>query len=361
MLPVYAYGHDFGNAETGGVLFDCNNGQRAITLPSATALGSLHDLAEMRSALSESYAGVPTSALKKGEYVLEINGSELFLGNLALKQARHATAARGDISRYKSPRSLHLLLAASGSMIQQAEYQLNVVTGLPVETYGNAEMRKQVKVALEGEHRFTLNGMRRLAVVRVLKTIMEGAGAIIAYGANGDITQGCIDVGGRTTDLFVAEGQMPILHQCKGKDLGVEAVADLLSARFQHHYHRPLKPSETRELLHAHTGRRTYPTISANGVQIDEHELYRWIEDAITSVGNDIASFVGSVWNASESGAVGSDIGMVLLVGGGAYYFAEPLRARIPHLVVPHRPELANAIGYAALANELFQRVRSIA
>ena len=54
----------------------------------------------------------------------------------------------------------------------------------------------------------------RRAVVLVLKTIMEGAGAIIAYGANGDITQGCIDVGGRTTDLFVAEGQVPILHQC---------------------------------------------------------------------------------------------------------------------------------------------------
>ena len=80
MLPVYAYGHDFGNAETGGALFDYNNGQRAITLPSATALGSLHDLAEMRSALSESYAGIPTSALKKGEYVLEFNGSEWFVG-----------------------------------------------------------------------------------------------------------------------------------------------------------------------------------------------------------------------------------------------------------------------------------------
>jgi hypothetical protein len=145
------------------------------------------------------------------------------VGTLALKQARHATSARDDIGRYTSPHSLHLLLATSASIILQPEYQLNVVTGLPVETFGKAEIRKQVKSALEGEHRFTFNGVRRLAVVRVLKTIMEGAGALIAYGANGDITQGCIDVGGRTTDLFVAEGQLPILHQCKGKDLGAEA------------------------------------------------------------------------------------------------------------------------------------------
>lgn len=106
-----------------------------------------------------------------------------------------------------------------------------------------------------GEHRFTLNGVQGLAVVRVSKTII--AGAMIAYGANGELTQGCIDVEGRTI---------------------------------------------------------------------------------------------------SESGAVGSDIGKALLVGGGAYYVAEALRVRIPHPVVPSWPELANAIGYAALASELSQR-----
>jgi len=51
----------------------------------------------------------------------------------------------------------------------------------------------------------------------------------------------------------------------------------------------------------------------------------------------------------------------VLLVGGGAYYAAEHLRARIPHLLIPQRPELANAVGYAALAHELAQRERASA
>src|SRR5437899_11536473 len=87
MLPVYAYGHDFGNAETCGVLFD-RGIQRALTVPSATSLGRLYDLVQMRSALSESYASNSPEALKRGEYVLEYNGNELFVGNLALKQSR---------------------------------------------------------------------------------------------------------------------------------------------------------------------------------------------------------------------------------------------------------------------------------
>jgi len=358
MIPVYAYGHDYGNSETVGVLFDRTMTQRALSLPSATAFGSLRDLAGMRSALGESFADRPADALRKGEYVLEYNGEERFLGELAFTQALHATTARNDISRYKSPRSLHVLLAVSASLIPSSvkEYQLNVVTGLPIETYGNSDMRAGVRQALEGEHRFTLNGMQRLAVVRVIKVIMEGAGALIAYGADGDVTQGCIDVGGRTTDLFVAEGQSPILPLCKGKDLGVEAAADLLSARFLARHGRPLKLGELRNILRAHAQRRTYPIISANGTQVSEYELHQWTEQALSSIGNEIASFVGSTWNASESGAVASDIGKVLLVGGGAYYVTEQLRVGIPHLVIPQRPELANAVGYAALAHELTRR-----
>jgi hypothetical protein len=311
----------------------------------------------MRSTLSESFTEQPAKALRKEEHVLSYNESEWFVGSLALKQGRHASTAHGDISRYASPRSLHLLLASSALLVPQhiKEYQLNVTTGLPVETFGNAELRRSVKQTLEGEHHFVFNGVPRLAVVRVLKIIMEGAGALIAHGADGKITQGCIDVGGRTTDLFAAEGQWPILPLCKGKAIGIEAAADVVNARFQSRYHRPLKASELRDLLHAHVQRRAYPIITANGIQVSEDELRQWIENALNTIGHDIASFVGSAWNSAESGAVGSDIGHVLLVGGGAYYVAEQLRARIPHLVVPQCPELANAVGYAALAHELSQ------
>jgi hypothetical protein len=115
----------------------------------------------MRSALGESFADRPADALRKDEYVLEYNGEERFLGELAFTQALHATTARNDIGRYKSPRSLHVLLAVSASLIPSTvkEYHLNVVTGLPIETYGSADMRARVKQALEGELRFALNSV----------------------------------------------------------------------------------------------------------------------------------------------------------------------------------------------------------
>ena len=56
-------------------------------------------------------------ALRQREYVLEYCDSEWFLGELVLKQARNASAGRDDLDRYKSPRSLHLLLAISALLV----------------------------------------------------------------------------------------------------------------------------------------------------------------------------------------------------------------------------------------------------
>jgi hypothetical protein len=301
--------------------------------------------------------------------VLEYEGNEWFVGELALTQAREASTARGDISRYWSRRALQLLLVASAALLAPSEYKLVVVTGLPVETF-NAQTRKKVRAALEGTHSFTFNGRGRLAHIRVGSVIMEGAGALIAHGSNLPITQGCIDVGGRTTDLFVASGQQPILPLCQGKPLGVESVADLLSQRFEDRYERPLKAAERRAILRTYVGQQSPSTFAAGTLPPEEPSLYAsgravpfgelaaWCQALFEEAGAEIAAFVGAAWNSSETGAVGADIGQVLLVGGGAYYVAAALKARIPHLLVPPRPELANALGYGALAHELQRRER---
>jgi plasmid segregation protein ParM len=379
MVPTYAFGFDFGNAETGATLFAPDDGSvRSLTLPSATAPGRLADLLRTRAGLGLSHLSLAPNApaeegrltalsLSSQEYVLECEGNEWFVGELALTQAREASTARGDISRYWSRRALHLLLVASAALLAPAltEYELAVVTGLPVETF-NAQTRKKVRTALEGTHSFTFNGRSRLAHVQVVSVIMEGAGALIAHGSTLPITQGCIDVGGRTTDLFVASGQQPILPLCQGKPLGVESVADLLSQRFEDRYGRPLKAAELRAILHSYVQQQSpstfafaagtlppaEPTLYASGRAVPFEELAAWCQALFEEAGAEIAAFVGAAWNSSETGAVGADIGQVLLVGGGAYYVAGSLKARIPHLVVPPRPELANATGYGALAHQ---------
>ncbi len=378
MIPLYCLGFDFGNAETGAALFEPERGySRSVTLPSVTAPGRLSDLIRTRAGLGmDSLSDRPETSvphalpLRSHEYVLECDGSEWFVGDLALTQARDGSAARGDISRYWSRRALHLLLVASAALLAPslAEYELLVVTGLPVETF-NAQTRKKVRAALEGTHPFTFNGRSRIAHVRVASVMMEGAGALIAHGETRSITQGCIDVGGRTTDLFVASGQQPILPLCQGKPLGVESVTDWVSQRFEDRYRRPLKAAERRAILRAYVCRRHLsplsnlpepePTLYASGVAVSYEEIDAWCQALFTEAGAEIAAFVGAAWNSSETGAVGADIAQVLLVGGGAYYVAAALRERIPHLHVPPRPELANALGYGALAHELLRRERA--
>ncbi len=349
-MHTYAYGHDFGNAETCGMVF-YNNKRLASSIPSATAQGTLQRLESL---------GV---VLDKKDYVFKPqNGPEEYIGKLALTQSDKSSTGRGDISRYWSTRSLQLLLTVAASLIDDEEFGLSVVTGLPIQTYINdAESRNRVKTALNGVHTFYLNNKKRTIHASVERVIMEGAGAIIAYGMKGNVRQGVIDIGGRTTDLFASNGQTPINYMCDGKPLGVELAADLLSANFQRLYGRPLNHDERRGILYAYPqySNQPYPEIYVKGKQVTN--LKELASQAIASVGNDIASFVSTTWNESEqSGGVASSFARVLLVGGGAYFFHEQIARTIPEVQLASHPEEANALGYAALAEGQLQRRQNI-
>lgn len=348
-MQTYAYGHDFGNAETCGVLI--NRGRRlSNTVPSVTAQGSLEELDKL---------GVSKSS---NDFVFKKRGSstELYVGDLALKQANMSFSGRGDISRYWSEKSLTLLLTVASSLVEDSEFGLNVVTGLPVQTYlGDPECRKKIKESLDGIHTFAVNGRVRTIHVKVERVIMEGAGATIAYGSRDKSAQGVIDIGGRTTDLFAAEGQTPLRPLCSGKPLGVEVAGDLLSTNFQQRYGRPLKTHEVRSILRAYAQENPYPMIIARGRQVEG--LENLTEDALRQVGNEIVSFVSSTWSESESGSeVASSFTSVLCIGGGAHYFFDLLRERIPNLQFVAHPEEANAYGYAVFAEQQLQRVRLV-
>lgn len=118
----------------------------------------------------------------------------------------------------------------------------------------NEQNRLKVRKALEGEYHFTLNGRERRVVIQVAKVIMEGAGAMIAAGDERLLRQAVIDIGGRTTDLYTADGQMPLIPLCKGAALGVELVGDIVSRTFQERFGRSLTVQETRSILRAVVG-----------------------------------------------------------------------------------------------------------
>lgn len=358
LIKSFDIGYDPGNSETSTVVTTPDGEQRFLTIPSRVGRGSFDDLRRFRDMRSVQTPDI----LRSGEYILycpEIDSSECYVGDLALSQSRISTSAFGDNTRYWSPLSRQLLLTTTGALISDDRYELHVVTGVPVETYSDVNRRK-VRDALEGEHSFILNGRERLAIVHVEKVIMEGAGAMITYGDDRPLRQGVVDIGGRTTDLYTSDGQMPFIPQCRGAALGVELTAEVVSRAFQAQHGRALTPQETRSVLRASVGSDRFPLIYARGQEVNSLDLRRWTEEAMRNVGRDIATFASQTWANDELGGVATDMARVLLVGGGAYYFYREIARLIPHVIVPQQPELANALGYAVLARHLRLRRESI-
>ncbi len=355
MFNHYDIGYDPGNSETCVVVTSSSGEQLALAFPSFVGRGSLGELKRYRSMAGKGREMSPSELLQPGESVLSsLNGetTEYFVGVLAISQGRLATSARGDLHRYWSPRALQLLLTAAGALIADTEFELHVVTGIPIETYSDQNRRK-VRDVLEGKHCFTFNGRERFASIQVEKVIMEGAGAMIAFGDARMIRQAVIDIGGRTTDLYAADGQAPLIPLCRGVALGVELAADFLNQTIHAQYGRVLTPKETRAILRATVGSGQWQPIYVNGEELNPVDLRQWTEEALRSVGRDIVTFVSQTWANSELGMVATDMAKVLLVGGGAYYFGRDIATIIPHVTIPAQPELANALGYSELARQV--------
>jgi len=353
-MKWYPYGHDFGNADMGGVTV-INGSVYSRSVPTAFAkidTNAMHSL------------GISVDDINT--HVIRLNGETMAyaVGELALQQSADIYHGRGDIQRYASKYSLRGLLTIAALLIPEIEFGLYVVTGLPAETYiKNVDLRQSIKESLDGVHVFTLDNGKtwRRITIEVATVVMEGAGALIAYGDKGTskLTESAaIDIGGRTTDLYVARGQVPVTEYCKGKPVGVEAATQMFMDTFESRFHRSLSLLEAREVMYAYAshGKRRYPELAAYGKVIDEFELAHLAQEAVTQVGSEIVSFVASAWRQSDRDAVAASFNPVLCIGGGVYYFYDFLKKRIPHLTRPDDPIHANALGYSNLAGRLLMR-----
>jgi plasmid segregation protein ParM len=348
----YPYGHDFGNAEIGGVTL-LEQGFVSRSIPTAFATADTQALRGL---------GIDTSTSLIFRFQPE--AISYAIGDLALEQHAEPWTGHGFIQRYASSYSLRGLLAVAASLIPDAEFGLSVVTGLPAETYiKNMDMRQTIKKALDGTSTFTLDGGQhwRTVHVEIALVVMEGAGALIAYGdktAAKTTESAVIDIGGRTTDLYVARGQVPQTEYCKGKPLGVESATQILMNAFEAQFKRPLSRSEARAMIRASAshGQFPYPEVTVYGRSIEASQVEHLAQEAITQVGTDIVTFVASAWRQSDQGAVAASFKPVLAIGGGVYYFYSVLKEQIPHLARTTDPIHANARGYCTLAARLLDR-----
>ncbi|MGH2479931.1 MAG: hypothetical protein ACRDHW_09780 [Ktedonobacteraceae bacterium] len=362
--PVYAYGHDYGNSETSAVI--SGRGVRVeYSMPSITSYGTWLEVETAARGLGKHVSDLVEENHCLLSYDLHTPSGwrtvEKYLGQAVFDFGKRPQETRGDISRYWSNGySLEMLMGLSGLILHEQEYGLHVVTGLPIATFqADPSHAEKVQDALIGDHPFRLNGKERLLHVESVKVIMEGAGALIAYGTTADQLQGVVDIGGRTTDLFVAKGQRPRPSLCKGEPLGVAAAADKFNARFQARCGRPLSLETRLELLRQYVKQRPYtPVLDARREHVSSDALNEMIHASLREVGQAIATFVATAWTDNEAGDVATDLTSILLVGGGAHYFERDIHDRLPHATLVRKPEMANAQGYANLAEIVANRAR---
>src|SRR5215212_7811813 len=254
MADPIVFGLDPGNSEATGVVAPSGKGG-LLTIPSDIGAGSLRELTRLRGGSGQHVR------LDPGEYVLEIDGSSAFVGTLALEQSANASTARGDVSRYWSGHTLRLLMVLAGTLIKEATFTVRIVTGLPVKVWDNQSTVPQVQRALGGTHQFVLNRQARVMRVEGVMVVMEGAGALAAHGLAEDVPQAVIDIGSRTTELFWAQGQRPLLPRCMGFERGVGDVADALATWFLSQYGRELAARELRNVLWSYAQRKPHQPI----------------------------------------------------------------------------------------------------
>jgi hypothetical protein len=243
-----------------------------LTIPAEIGAGQLRDLQRIRGG-----AGAK-GRLASGEYVLEVDGASFFAGRLALEQSAEASSARGDVTRYWSGHTLRLLMVLAGALIKESSFTLRVVTGLPIIVWDIATTVPPVQHSLCGTHSFRLNAHTRSMTVEAVLVVMEGAGALALHGVADDVPQAVINTGGRTTNLFWAQGQRPVLPRCAGFAWGVGDVGDLLAAWFLDQYGRELSPIERREILWSAAQHKSHRPIFVDGQPVKlESETQRFI------------------------------------------------------------------------------------
>lgn len=162
-------------------------------------------------------------------------------GDLALGQGVTVWSGRGDEQRYASSYAIKAALVSAASLVPDKEFGLYLVSGLPADLYTHhPSLPTRIKETFDGPHRFTLDGGKtwRTCVIEVCTVVMEGAGALIAFGGEIGKTSECgvIDIGAETCDLYAQRGKVPMPEYCKNEHFGVAQATQLLCEAFQRQY-----------------------------------------------------------------------------------------------------------------------------
>jgi hypothetical protein len=350
----YPAGLDAGNEDTCFVAIDHDGRERIVVIPSAVSEIATSKIDLLRE-------GIHGQNGMTDQYHQDIEitylGKRYSVGYMTYRHNKQAGTQRGDETRYSSTEQVLRLLVSSGMVIDDPEYELDLVTTVPLK-YFNNQLRYDVRNALDGTHEFTLQGIPRRATIRVRKVMFEGAPALALCGAASVGKRRLIIDGGRhTTEFILLQGNDPIPSQCRGVEIGVQFIADYLADRIKELYRRDLTTQEISDVIRAYGSlnsahKEPYPEIFYGGGQIMAQDLHNLMRTGAGMLAEKILEEAGSLWGTNNN-VVAGDIGYQFFMGGMPFFVAEDLKRKMPRLMMVVDPEQANARGAAQISRAL--------
>jgi PRTRC genetic system protein D len=273
--------------------------------------------------------------------------ANVLVGQEAVTQSRFINR-REDRSWIESDEYRYLALAALTELTRATSVELRIVTGLPVAFYNDKDVLRDL---LMGEHRATREG-RRAQVFKVTdcRVIPQPFGALLAEALNdrGDVadkalaggTVGCIDCGGKTTNLLSVNRLAEIGRETASVNVGAwDAVRAVRSWLTDHCPNLDLRDHQVVDAIIARN-------VNYYGEPVD---LGPVVNGALEPMAEQVISQATQLWN----GAAGLDA--ILVSGGGALLLGPAIKAHFRHARVVNEPVFANALGYWRFAQHVGQ------
>lgn len=223
--------------------------------------------------------------------------------------------------------------------------EVEVATGLPVHTfYRNGVINQSLIDNVRRNFQIAVRPKTGAQEVRIVRhavvpecvaawyhlVIREDNGRPVMDNERQRMNIGIIDIGGRTTDYAVVTEQGIQFDSSGSINCGFIDIRDRVSSRVCQQF----------DMDHI-SERRVTSAINDRQIRINgrDHNIKPMIDEESRYVLERIRS------EAARHMGKGSELDMVVFIGGGSLYFKEAIRTWFPHGTIPDHPEFMNALG----------------
>ncbi|MBV7326997.1 ParM/StbA family protein [Chloroflexi bacterium TSY] len=285
---------------------------------------------------------------QKEPLVLRVDEVTWMIGEEAVLQSRFLFR-REDRDWISSSEYNLLYLAALTQLTTASGPSLQIVTGLPVNYFGD---REKLEDHLHGDHQAQLLGRRRQTFkVEQVQVIPQPFGALLSRVLNeqGEVVDtdlatgrvGIIDIGGKTTGFLVVDNLREIPKETTAIPTGcwdpIRVIGETINDRFTG------LDLSSHEVIHATVD----GAVKYFGKQ---HDITQVVESALEPLITMIVDETTQRWNG------GARLDAVLITGGGAFLIGETLGKHFPHAQIVDDPVFANAEGFYRWGNRLWRQ-----